>query len=245
MSQSEDTAGLADYYDRYWAGADPAALATHSYRDFQSDLHAYVSKQLGTLAGLRVLEIGPGLGSATLELAGRGAEVWAVDISGQSLVAVRERLAEAGQTLRPVQMKSEELAVASASFDLVYVEAVLMHTDWRRTVRECVRVLKPSGRAIFVEPLRHHPAVALYRSTLSSFRQTRPHYLSWSDFAEIRGLFAGGQERPFYLLAPFSLPLRGTPLRRLAVPLRALDRALLRLSPLKRVAWYLVASYSL
>jgi ubiquinone/menaquinone biosynthesis C-methylase UbiE len=246
MLRPDDNAGLADFYDRYWAGADPTALATHSYRDFQADLHAYVGRQLGSLAGLRALEIGPGLGYATLELARRGAEVWAADISATSLASVRERLTQAGRDVRPVQMQSEALAVAPASFDLVYVECVLMHADWRRTVSECVRVLKPGGRAIFIEPLRHHPAVALYRSTVCAFRQTKPSYLSWSDFAEIRRQFARGEEQPFYLLMPLALPLRGTPLaRRLAPALRGVDRALLRLLPLRQIAWYLVASYQL
>ncbi|MHB1134557.1 MAG: class I SAM-dependent methyltransferase [Chloroflexota bacterium] len=236
---------LAAYYDNYWSGSDPAALAAHSYRAFQADLHAHVARLLGPLAGLRTLEIGPGLGHTTLWLAQRGAEVTAIDISRSSLGKVGERLSAAGQAAHLVQSPGENLPLADGSFDLAFVECVLMHTDWRRTVAECARVLRPGGRALFIEPLRHHPLVALYRATVSSFKATQPHFLSWWDFDEIGRHFQGGERRAFYFFSPGTLPLRGTPIDRwLRAPLQAFDRALLdHLPPLRPFAWYLAACY--
>ena len=180
------------------------------YRGFQAELYAHVAALVGKLDGLRVLEIGPGLGQTTLWLAQRGAEVWSVDISRSSLVQVNERLAAAGQGACLVQSPGETLPLADASFDLVFVESVLMHSEWRRTVAECARVLRPGGRALFIEPLRHHPLVAVYRATISSLKATQPHYLSWRDFDEIARHFKHGQRRAFYFLSPATLAVRGT-----------------------------------
>ncbi len=235
---------VGDYYDRFWSGQDPQARAEHDYRSFQVDLFAYLDSLLDDLTGCRALEIGPGLGLDTLRLAQRGAEVWAVDLAPASLRTVRRRAAAAGlaDRVHVVRMNGESLALADASFDLVYVQCTLMHTDWRRVVRECWRVLRPGGRAIFVEPLRHHPLVALYRATLSRCRGSRPRYLSWWDFDRISRFFGRGNRRSFYLISPLALALRQTPLGRpLAPPLRALDRALLRLPFLRPLAWYVVA----
>ena len=239
-----DGPDVGSYYDRFWSGEDPAALATHDLRAFENDMLAYAADLLGSLAGLRVLEVGPGQGHATLWLAEQGAEVWAADVSQASLGMVRGRLAAAGQLVRLVQMRGESLAVAEASVDLVFIKCTLMHADWRQVVREVVRVLRPGGRALFVEPLRHHPVVALYRATLSSCKESRPHYLSWRDFQETGRHFRGARVRSFYLVSPGVLALRGTPLWGwLKSPLQAVDRVLLRLPFLRPFAWYAVGCY--
>lgn len=237
---------VGDYYDQFWGGRDPQGLAQHDYRDFQADLFAYVGRLLGDLSGCRALEIGPGLGLDTLRLAQRGAEVWAVDLSPTSLQTVQGRCAATGlaERVHVLRMNGEALAFADASFDLAYVQCTLLHADWPLVVRECWRVLRPGGRALFIEPLRHHPAVALYRATLSRCRDSRPHYLSWWDFERIERLFSSGHRRSFYFISPVALALRKTPLASLlAPPLRALDRALLRLPFLRPFAWYVVACH--
>jgi SAM-dependent methyltransferase len=239
-----DEPDLGSYYDRFWSGEDPAALATHDLRAFEQDMMAYAVRLIGSPAGLRVLEIGPGPGHATLWLAENGAEVWAADISRASLGMVRSHLADAGQQGRLLQMRGESLAVADASFDLVFIKCTLMHADWRQVVRESVRVLRPGGRAMFIEPLRHHPAVALYRATLSSCKESRPRYLSWWDLREVGRSFRRSRVRSFYLASPAVLALRGTPLADwLRAPLQSVDRALLSLPFLAPFAWYAVGCY--
>ena len=243
---SEHPPDIGAYYDDFWSGGDPAALAEHDYRTFQADLFAYVDGELGDLSGKRVLEVGPGLGLDTLRLLGKGAEVWSVDLSAASLHIVRDRCRAAGfgDRVHPVQMNGERLALPDAGFDVVYVQCTLMHADWPVVVRECRRVLRPGGRAVFVEPLRHHPAVAIYRATLSACKGSQPHYLSWWDFARIGRLFRRGKRRPFYFLSPGTLVVRRTPLEApLRRVLKTADGALLRLPPLRPFAWYIAGVY--
>ncbi|MHB9092862.1 MAG: class I SAM-dependent methyltransferase, partial [Chloroflexota bacterium] len=130
------------YYDDFWSGGDPEALAEHDYRAFQADLFAYVDRRLGDLSGQRVLEVGPGLGLDTLRLLRKGGEVWAIDLSGASLHLVRERCRAAGfgERVHPAQMNGEHLALPDALFDLVYMQCTLMHADWPVVVKECRRV---------------------------------------------------------------------------------------------------------
>jgi len=237
---------IGAYYDQFWGGADPIGLAINDYRAFQADLFTYVDGLLGPLDGLRVLEVGPGPGFDTARLARRGAAVWAIDVSQVSLELVRGRCAQLGLAGRvhPIRMNAEQLAFPDEAFDLTYTQNALVHTDWPRVVSECFRVLRPGGRALFVEPLRDHPAVALYRATLSHCRGSRPRYLSWWDFGRIGHSFRRGCVRSFYFLSPLSLALRPTrlePLLRTA--LQALDQALLRLPFLRPFAWYIVAVF--
>jgi SAM-dependent methyltransferase len=76
----------------------------------------------------RVLEIGCGIGTDTLQFLGAGAEVVAVDASVESL---RLAAARASQIDAPVQFilaDAEEFLPTSGPFDLIYSFGVLHHT---------------------------------------------------------------------------------------------------------------------
>jgi len=50
-------------------------------------------------------------------------------------------------------MNAEELKFADDYFDIVCGGAILHHLDLNKALSEIARVLKPDGKAIFVEPL--------------------------------------------------------------------------------------------
>jgi SAM-dependent methyltransferase len=237
---------IGAYYDRFWGGVDPVGLAAHDYRDFQVDMFGYVDRLIGPLDGQQVLEIGPGLGFETVQLARKGAQVWAIDLSLVSLDLVRARCDAAGILERThlLQMNAEVLAFPDGVFNLVYVQNALVHTNWLQVVQECARALRPGGRAVFIEPLRHHPAVALYRATLSHCRDSQPRYLSWWDVQTIRQYFRGGQAQTFYFFAPAALAVHKTAIGRFLRRFgQAADRTLLRLPFLRPFGWYVVACF--
>jgi 2-polyprenyl-3-methyl-5-hydroxy-6-metoxy-1,4-benzoquinol methylase len=55
-----------------------------------------VLKEIGSVSGLRVLDVGCGVGGYAIELARRGAQVSAIDVSASMLAIARQRAAEAG-----------------------------------------------------------------------------------------------------------------------------------------------------
>ena len=99
--------------------------------------------------GLRVLEIGCGLGTDGAQFAKAGADYTGVDLTDAAVDLARKRFELFGLPGEFRVADAESLDFADESFDLVYSHGVLHHTpDIARAVREIHRVLKPEGRAI-------------------------------------------------------------------------------------------------
>ena len=100
-------------------------------------------------AGKRVLEIGCGIGTDTINFARAGASVTAVDLSDQSLEIARKRAALCGCTnIAFVQANVERLATAIPvePYDLVYSFGVIHHTPQPELALAQIRsFLAPNG----------------------------------------------------------------------------------------------------
>jgi len=120
---------------------------------------------LGDLTRKRVLEVGCGVGRETVELAKRGAEVVASDLSPTLVERARRRASESGVAGR-VAFKvgaAEELTTDGEKFDVIVGNGVLHHLDIATFKRSLLRLMKPEGVAQFQEPLVHNPLLRLYR----------------------------------------------------------------------------------
>jgi SAM-dependent methyltransferase len=237
-------AAIASHYDREWAGPSPGQPYRFFWRLRPSARDA-VDAHLGSLRGRRVVELATGSGDATLRLAGRGATVIAVELSAGGLRALESRAVEAGLAprLAPVNADAERLPIAPASVDLVYGENFLMHVDPAAIGREVARVLKPGGRAVFLEPTAHHPLIRLYRRLRSPYRATAPRYFALGDLPRLAAPFAIATHQEHYLLGVLALPLASRPLLFALAGrlLAALDQRLFRLCPpLRRCCWLTV-----
>jgi SAM-dependent methyltransferase len=111
--------------------------------------------------GDRVLDIGCGGGRHAFELLRRGADVVALDRSGDDLAKVGEMfraMAAAGEApagARASAVRGDALALPfpGGSFDAVIAAEVFEHiTDDTRAMAEVVRVLRPRGRVAVTVP---------------------------------------------------------------------------------------------
>lgn len=148
---------------RFW-DAQPCGLATGSdavgSRAFfdQVEEHRYRVEwfiprlvEFARWRSQRVLEIGCGLGTDTLQFLRAGAEVTALDLSPRSVWLAHERARQNGHRGLFLNADAETLPFADASFDLVYSWGVLHHTpDTQRAVDEVRRVLRPGGIALIM-----------------------------------------------------------------------------------------------
>jgi ubiquinone/menaquinone biosynthesis C-methylase UbiE len=127
-------------------------------------------------SGSRVLEVGPGAGFMTVELARRGFIVKAADSTPRMVEIASRRVAEAGvaDRVRLLVADAHQLAFADEAFTLVVALGVV---PWLRSaplaVAEMTRVLRPGGHllvnadnshrlTLLLDP-RHSPALTSAR----------------------------------------------------------------------------------
>ncbi len=223
---------------------DPRAAQDKFYIGLQESEQRFRALVDRFQPGDRVLELGCGVESVAYSLARRGVEVVGIDIS---TVAVAKTAAEAvaqGLDLASFrEMNAEALDFESGSFDGVVGTAVLHHLDVARAYAEMARVLRPEGRAVFIEPLGHNPVINGYRRRTPESRTEYEHPLRVEDFALAGRFFSNIDVRTYHLLAILTSPLAsrrgGRALHSFAT---RLDRMLIRRIPrLRWHAWIAVA----
>ncbi len=223
-----------DFFDAYWLHPAVRRLDSTGIFARSATLRAY--SLMGRTDGKRVLEVGPGEGLDLKHLCQSGASVTAVDLSGASLRLSREVCPDGSF----VGMDGGRMAFKDAAFDIVFSRTVLMHVDRSLYLKECWRVLRPSGKAIFVEPLKLNPFLLPYRGAFSSGRMVGPDYLEPSDFVEMEEIFDSVRVWYFYLLSAVGAPFVSIApwSRPIFLPLEVVDRGLLRALPiLRNLSW--------
>jgi len=119
-------------------------------RKYLVEPHIPAFAQFERWRGQRVLEVGCGIGTDTINFARAGAYVTAVDLSDESLRIARERAKVMGfaDSIRFVQANAEQLSpdLVEEQFDLVYSFGVVHHTPRPdRALAEMRRLVKPGG----------------------------------------------------------------------------------------------------
>ena len=116
---------------------------------YEKEWHIPAAANFANTRGLRVLEIGCGLGTDGAQFAKAGADYTGVDLTNAAIELARKRFELFGLTGKFQVADAENLDFPDESFDVVYSHGVLHHTpDIDAAVQEIHRVLKPGGRAI-------------------------------------------------------------------------------------------------
>jgi ubiquinone/menaquinone biosynthesis C-methylase UbiE len=138
---------VAAHYDRYFSSVDrtdPAATLERYW-------YVLAKRYLGEVRGLRVLEIGCGMGDFSRYLADAGAIVVAADLSPAAVAITRRRLT--GTDATAVVADIENIPFDNESFDMVVSLETLEHVpDPDRALGELVRVTRRGGRLIVTTP---------------------------------------------------------------------------------------------
>lgn len=134
---SDAETGTLEFFDR---------VEAHRYG---KEWHIPIAADFGSTRGLKVLEIGCGLGTDGAQFAKAGAEYTGIDLTEASIELARKRFELSGLKGKFRVADAEKLDFADDTFDVVYSHGVLHHTpDTETAVREIHRILKPGGRAI-------------------------------------------------------------------------------------------------
>ena len=168
---------------------------------FFADLEQYHFEKLhhlprlipfGAYRGRRVLEVGCGAGTDLVRFARNGARVTGVDMAASAIRLASGNFAVEGLTAALLIADGEALPFASRSFDLVYAHGVVQYTSSDRAlVRECRRVLKPGGLAIFQVYNRISWLNALSRITKVDLEHVDAPVLGKYSIGEFKALLRG------------------------------------------------------
>ncbi|MHC5110713.1 MAG: class I SAM-dependent methyltransferase [Planctomycetota bacterium] len=257
-----DYAEEEQFHDEWGKAIDPNTVPViESFEACTAPENRFIMNWLGDVRGLRVLDMGCGAGEAAVYFATRGADVTAVDLSRGMLTVTNQVARRYGVTVTCVQSRGEALDLPSHHFDVVYAANMLHHVDMSRCLAEVCRVLKPDGRFVSWDPLKHNPIINIYRRMAAAVRTEDEAPLSIHDVAAFRERFNSVTSECFWLASlwifmRFFLIERVHPSKerywkkiitaaqRLSGTYRRLawlDRVLLRSCPwLKRMCWNMV-----
>ena len=142
---------------------------------YSKEWHIPAAADFAAARGLRVLEIGCGLGTDGAQFARAGADYTGVDLTDAAVSLARRRFELFDLPGKFRTADAENLDFPEESFDLVYSHGVLHHTpDTAAAVREIRRVLRPGGRAIV---MLYHRDSYNYRVNICLLRRAGAHLL--------------------------------------------------------------------
>ena len=243
MADHDVKAAEAEFFDHSYA-TDSRRAVGRIYSIIGNRVESYEEIiRAGAGPQKRLLEYGCGTGGFSQRLAGSFGEVVGIDISDVGIRLAGEKAAEAGlDNAKYEVMDAENMTFPDDHFDLVVGEGILHHLELDKCYAEISRVLKPGGKAVFMEPLGHNPAIILFRRATPSMRTDDEHPLMKRDLDLARRYFDNVRVEYHHLTSFASLPFVRTPLFRPMVKfLDVVDRGLFKvIPPLGLLSWYAI-----
>lgn len=236
------------YYDQYVELRGPqdvsfAPVEGHERRPWNP--YWYIHELVGqwVAPGRCLLDYGCGPGLTSVLLARQGFDVHGFDISPGNVQRANALAARYGLSDRAhfTVETAERLSYPRDMFDVVVGLDILHHVEIGQTIRECLRVLKPGGTAVFHEPVEAELFDRLRNSRFGRWLVPKTasfdrhitedeRKLTAEDLRTIREIAPDLTVRPFLLFARLDhvVPYRG---RLKWSPLERFDAALLRVAP--------------
>jgi len=136
---------------------------------YTKEWHIPIAADFASARGLKVLEIGCGLGTDGAQFAEAGADYTGVDLTEAAVDLARKRFELFDLRGKFQTADAENLSFPDESFDLVYSHGVLHHTpETGKAIQEIHRVLRPGGRAAV---MLYHRDSYNYRINISLLRR--------------------------------------------------------------------------
>lgn len=237
------------FYDRCWLSSNK----TNDYQVIEKvrrSSHLYAYKLLNNIKDKKLLEIGAGSGKETLYFAKKGAIVYPIDISSRSINIINKLVKKYNfkGNIIPKKMDVESIEFGDNTFDLVFINSVLMHVNHEIALKECIRVLKKNGRLIIIEPLKYNPFIMIYRIFLD-YKKLRPNYIKLNEVSYFKKYFKSSRQKEFYLFSIILLIFYNFINKKLWLNLykkfQKFDEILItKLSFLKNFCWIAVVEYT-
>lgn len=201
------------------------------------------------LNGAVVLDYGCGRGGFSQMLAALGARVYGIDISPQLIGSARascssERRDGCSGTVQFVVSDAHQTPFPDNFFDYVLGNGALHHLNLDKAYAEIARILKPGGKARFMEPMYNHPLLWSLRRLTSKIHTADEKPLCWADMERPKLLFRVYSHQEHFLFSVCAAPahLLGKSFALFVIDkMDRFDQLLMKAWPqLRQSAWYTV-----
>jgi 2-polyprenyl-3-methyl-5-hydroxy-6-metoxy-1,4-benzoquinol methylase len=160
----------------------------------------HIRRALGDLRGRTLLDVGCGLGEASVYFALLGADVTASDISTGMCDAACRLAEHNGVKIKTHVSASEDLGFpAGTQFDVIYTGNTLHHVDIVATMPLLLKHLKPGGVFVSWDPVAYNPAINYYRRNAMEVRTHDEHPLTLANIRAVRSHFKESNIAWFWL----------------------------------------------
>lgn len=243
LVRSEEVARDKKKYDYYHSNRKFYDVARTGYRFQENWLKQRCS-------GRKVLVFGCGEGAESFFLAKNGAEVTGIDIADGAIQTAKQNAVKQGVDNKCffLVMDAENLQFKENTFDLITASGVIHHIDFSKVLPEMLRVIKPRGEIICIEPLKYNPIFQLYRKLTTHLRTEweAEHILGRKEVYMPKKYFKKIKPHFFYLFVLLAVPFRKTGIffNLLLYFLEAIDSIILKLPFIKWIAWQVVFTIS-
>ena len=222
----------------------------------------FIVSRIGIFKNKKLLDIGCGLGEASIYFSLLGAEVTATDLSEEMVNSVRFLSKKYKVNVSAYVSSSESLNLRqNKQFDYIYMGNLLHHVDIQKTIERIKPHLASNGKFISWDPLAYNPIINIYRIIAKSVRTVDEHPLTAADLKFIKTSFKKVEFKYFWLTSLFIFILMifvqfknpnkirlwktvlddGEKWKWLYLPLERFDAFLMRLFPfLKFLCWNVV-----
>ena len=160
----------------------------------------HITQRLGDIRGKNLLDVGCGLGEASVYFAMLGADVTSSDLS-QGMLDATTRLAQAnGVSVKQHIASAENMRLPSdMKFDIIYAGNLLHQVNIEETIIRIKPHLATDGVFVTWDPLAYNPAINVYRSMATDVRTPDEHPLRWGDIKLFHKHFGTVETRYFWL----------------------------------------------
>ena len=201
------------------------------------------------IEGKTALDYCCGNGEIATEMAKRGAaRVDGIDISEVAINNAKKLAKEYGVVKKCnfQIMDAENTTFEESHFDLIHEYGALHHLELDSSLKELSRILKPQGKIVCTEALRHNPFIHYYRHKTPHLRTQweYEHILGVPEIMSARRYFDEINIRFFHIAVLGAVPFRKTFFFNSILSIfEFFDIFLLRIPYLQKMAWVSVIEY--
>lgn len=198
---------------------------------------------------IRILDFACGNGENGIYAASLGADVEGIDISPEGIENAIENAKKfkVSNKCKFVEMDGEKMTYKDNHFDYAIEYGALHHVDLEKALKELSRVIKPDGKMLCIEALRHNPLIHAYRKRTPHLRTEWEvdHILGVESLDVMKKYFHEVNPKFFHLFSLALVPFRKTFIFPFLYPiLNFLDKLVLSNKFIGKYGWIMAVELS-